>query len=131
MEPQRSETIVVVPASSKSPVSSTFTDNRAFTIEETATSVSSHILPTEPVLSLNLDLAGDTSEAQWSEIRGVRQATTIPDTVRAHGRNDAVVRQRQEPYGTHLQAQSFPRVAPRKLDGIELAASSIQILFEQ
>ncbi|KFY48768.1 hypothetical protein V495_01048 [Pseudogymnoascus sp. VKM F-4514 (FW-929)] len=131
IEPQRSQTIVVVPASSKSPVSSTFTDNQSSTIEETAPSVLAHMLPIEPVLSSYLDLVDDSPETQWSEICGVRQATTIPDTVRAHGRNYAVVKQRQEPYGTDSQARSFPRVAPRKLDGIELAADSIQILFEQ
>lgn len=89
------------------------------------------MLPTEPVLSLDLDLVGDTSETQWPEIRGVRQATTIPDSVRAYERIDAVLRQRQEPYGTDSQARSFPRVEPRRLDGVELAANSIQILFEQ
>jgi hypothetical protein len=121
---------VVIPAPSKSPISSTFTDTQPFTMDETAPNVSNQMLPTEPVLSLDLDLVDDSSETQWSEIRGVRQATTIPDTIRAHGRNYSVMR-RQKPYGTDSQGQSFPKVAPRKLDGVELAANAIQPLFEQ
>ncbi|KFY08662.1 hypothetical protein V492_06019 [Pseudogymnoascus sp. VKM F-4246] len=130
IEPQRSQTTAVAPATSKSPASSTFTDNQA-SATESAPSISTHMLPTEPVLPLNLDLVDDSSEAQWSEIRGARQATTIPDTVRSHEKSYPALRQRQEPYGTDLQGQAFPRVAPRELDGIELEANSIQVLFEQ
>ncbi|OBT70966.1 hypothetical protein VF21_10614 [Pseudogymnoascus sp. 05NY08] len=131
IEPQRSPTVMVVPASSKSPASSAFTDNRSPVIEEIAPSVSTHLLPTEPILSLDLDLVDDSSETQWSEVRGVRQATTIPDIGRALGRNHVVAKQPQEPYGTDPQVESLLPAAPRKLDGIGLSAGSIRILFEQ
>lgn len=127
MEAQRNPVVAVIPGSSKSPMSSA--DAVSATMEEAAPTMSTQMLPTEPFLSSDMDLVDEVADSRWSEIRGARQATTVPETTSDHGRLS--VGQPTKPYGTDLQGKSFLQVAPRKLDGIELASGSVRGLFEK